>query len=352
MAMDLIARRQEALRLGFDGSKIREKFPGQIIRFVILMVLSLLGTRFILVSDSVFLSVLMSLGLGLVYASLGMFTHDFLHGTIWEPRSVLGKAISKAMSFFGMFILGLSPELWKVWHNRVHHYRTNEPGADPDSFGLWSEFQKLPMNELILKRAPGNPHWLAWIYLPLNFSNQAMTVTWYFLFSSKDPAFKKANRSWILGETFLIYAIWIATFLYFGFAVGFLVLMLPSMIANLILSAYILTQHTICPLTDSNDPLENTLGVSTHPVIEAIHFNFSHHVEHHYFPEMNAHHYPELRALLMKNFPNDYRILPLWKAVHLLLTTPRVYLDHHTLYDPKTGLKKNVVQTGRTQPQS
>ena len=37
-----------------------------------------------------------------------------------------------------------------------------------------------------------------------------------------------------------------------------------------------------------NDPLENSMSVTTLPVIDRLHFNFSHHVEHHLFPNMSA----------------------------------------------------------------
>jgi fatty acid desaturase len=76
------------------------------------------------------------------------------------------------------------------------------------------------------------------------------------------------------------------------------------------------------------------MSVNTLPVIDRLHFNFSHHVEHHLFPNMSAKHAPRVRAWLKANEGERYVSPPHWMAFLYLYKTPRVYLDSTTLVDP------------------
>ena len=63
---------------------------------------------------------------------------------------------------------------------------------------------------------------------------------------------------------------------------------LPMMMANATVMSYIATNHMLRPLVDSDDPLDNTLSLRTHWLVDALHWRFSHHVEHHLFPAMSS----------------------------------------------------------------
>ena len=279
--------------------------------------------------------------LGIFWGSLGLFTHELLHGSILRVGPLV-----RSLAFFGFLIFGLSPSLWITWHNRVHHFHTNRSGIDPDSFGLWDYFKTLPMIDFIQKRAPGSRHLWSWIYLPLNFSNQALTVMWFMLWKGDPKLYASARRPAVI-ETLSQYAIWIAFFAIAGGRAGLFVLVIPALIANLVVSSYILVQHLFCPLTDSNQPLENTLGVRALPGLDRIHFNFSHHVEHHVFPEMNHADLPEVREILMKEYGDAYRILGHRRALGILMKGPRIYRDAQTLWDPASDRSLDVSKMGR-----
>jgi fatty acid desaturase len=66
-------------------------------------------------------------------------------------------------------------------------------------------------------------------------------------------------------------------------------------------------------------------------LLDLLHLNFSHHVEHHIFPGMNTSYYPMLRRILLERYPEHYQLLDGREAWHRLLTTPRHYRDGETL---------------------
>ncbi|MBI3542573.1 MAG: fatty acid desaturase [Deltaproteobacteria bacterium] len=341
--MSYASLRQEVLRK-FPELKPQRRFPLQALWFAFLLpaivALSALAARH--AGPHALLATAEALALGLLYSSLGLLTHELLHGSILKLSPA-----TRVISWFGFLVFGLSPEAWLTWHNRVHHFHTNEAGVDPDSFGLWRDFQKLPMSSFVLKRAPGSGHPLSWLYLPLNFNNQALTVTWYFLWKGDRRLYKTCNRPLAVAETLLMYAFWAAVAIALGGRAFVFVFLVPMLVANLVVSSYILVQHLFCPLTDENDPLENTLGVTTLRFLDLIHFRFSHHVEHHIFPEMNHAQLARARELLSREYKGRYRCMSHAKALKILLSGPRVYRDETTLLDPRTGRTLSVARMGR-----
>ena len=343
-AVNINSLRQE-LQRKYPQLRAPQRYPNQCAWFFVLAVWILAATVFTVScvdAGQWVLAAFASVLLGGLYSSLGLFTHELLHGSILK-NSVL----TRVMAWFGFLIFGLSPELWLTWHNRVHHFNTNKSGVDPDTFGLWEQFQHYPMAGFILKRAPGSRHLLSWLYLPFNFSNQALTVMWYFLWKGDRKLYGAVNRGLAVFETLLMYAFWGVLAWGIGWRAWLLVFLVPAMIANLVVSSYILVQHLFCPLTETNDPLENTLGVSTSPWLDVIHFCFSHHVEHHIFPEFNHSILPGLRVLLRREYPKRYRLMSHGNALRILLSGPRVYSDANTLWEPGTRRTRDVSNVGR-----
>lgn len=95
--------------------------------------------------------------------------------------------------------------------------------------------------------------------------------------------------------------------------------------------AYIYTNHMLCPLDDENNPLANSVSLDVPAFVDLLHLNFSHHVEHHLFPGMNADYYPMLRQLLLDRHRETYQLLSAPEAWRRLLSTPRHYRDGRTL---------------------
>jgi fatty acid desaturase len=127
---------------------------------------------------------------------------------------------------------------------------------------------------------------------------------------------------------------WVALAIAAGPVGAIYVMVIPMIITNFFVMSYIATNHFMRPQTERNEPIENSMSVNTLPFIDRLHFNFSHHVEHHLFPRMSAKHAPRVRQWLRTNEADRYVSPPHVRAFAYLYKTPRVYLDANTLCDP------------------
>ena len=109
---------------------------------------------------------------------------------------------------------------------------------------------------------------------------------------------------------------------------------------------FILTNHSLSPLTGVNDPLANSLTVTAPRWIEWLTLGFGFHVEHHLFPAMSSRHAREVRQILQNRWPNEYQSMPLVRAMIALHKHPRVYKNSTTLVDPKSGHEWPALASG------
>jgi fatty acid desaturase len=61
----------------------------------------------------------------------------------------------------------------------------------------------------------------------------------------------------------------------------------PLLVANAIVMAFILTNHSLSPRVEIDDPLASGLSVTVPRWLEWITLRFGYHVEHHLFPAMS-----------------------------------------------------------------
>ena len=110
----------------------------------------------------------------------------------------------------------------------------------------------------------------------------------------------------------------------------------PFLVQNYTILSYISTNHNISPLTKINDPLENSLTVTTNFISDFFHLNFGYHVEHHLFPRVSCKHSKTIHKHLKAMYPTKYKFMPKWKALLYLYRTPRIYKNAEELVHPKT----------------
>src|SRR5204862_6715984 len=117
----------------------------------------------------------------------------------------------------------------------------------------------------------------------------------------------RRQLTWAVAETLLGVAVWAAL----GVAIGPLpflfAFVIPLMIGNAVVMSYIFTNHSLSPLGDVNDPLLNSLSVTTPRVLEILHLQFGYHVEHHLFPAMSGRHARRVREELVRLWPDRYQ---------------------------------------------
>jgi len=113
--------------------------------------------------------------------------------------------------------------------------------------------------------------------------------------------------------------------------------LLPLMVANSIMIAFILTNHSLSPFIPINDPLITGLSVTVPKIVDRLTLNFGFHTEHHLFPAMSSRHAHLIRTLCLEHWPERYQALPMGFALLELNRSGRVYKDAVTLYDPDSG---------------
>jgi fatty acid desaturase len=285
-----------------------------------------------------FLSLPVSLLIGLAYSSFGFLGHEVLHGAVFRsrfPENLIG--------YPALCILGFSPTLWRVWHNQTHHAHPNMAGEDPDCYGTLEQFRGVPASRMKFQYGVISAFLTSHHLLFFGLTAHAQNILWNegrkgsLRFS---PAALRRARI----ESLVLIGLWVI----FGFIIGLTstlyVILIPMAVANSILMSYIVTNHLLRPLADADEPVDHSMSLSTPKWLDRIHFCFSHHVEHHYFPGMSSKFLPLVRKSLLKRVPDRYLAPPHWKALLWLTRTPRFYGDQKTLVDPCSGRSLRVTE--------
>jgi fatty acid desaturase len=270
--------------------------------------------------------------LGFTYAGMAFVAHETLHGAV-----VRSPRLRRWIGWVAFVPFYLSPRHWVAWHNRMHHNHTGEAGVDPDAYPTLSKYHTSPRTRFADHISFGGRRILGVLTLLMGLIGQSVGVL-----IAAGPRNKYLSRSeygWALVETVTQLAVWIAVGAFLGWRVLFYAWVLPIAIANVVVMAHILTNHSLSPLTEVNDPLLNSLSVTAPRWFERYTLFFGLHVEHHLFPSVSARHTPRIRELIQEKWPDRYRSLPLLTAVGRLFQTGRIYKNATTLIDPRTGVE-------------
>jgi fatty acid desaturase len=267
--------------------------------------------------------------IGQFNSGLAFVAHETLHGSILKNRH-----LQDLVGFIGFGPFLVSPTYWRFWHNNLHHGNTQLIYKDPDAFPTLSVYKRSKFMRFVFNLAPGSKHPLSYFYLFYWFSFQSVLNQGYMRFKNKMWANMDHGR---VTKEFVAISILAIAYTYFIGMNNFLWLVaIPFLIQNYVVLSYICTNHNISPLTKVNDPLENSLTVTTHPIIDFVHLNFGYHVEHHLFPRVSGRHAKKVHEELNKLYPQKYKHMPKWKALKYLYQTPRIYKNSNELVNPKT----------------
>lgn len=283
-----------------------------------------------------------------------LFTsHDLLHGS-----SLRGRAWRRAVGLLGLALLWMPPTLWQAVHNREHHSSTNSL-SDPDRSYLESQPATWGkrIQHLVTPSDTVRPLWLVVGLASAWGVHNFRTITSVLLFNDGAPNFTPASFRVSQKERLLIGLELLAIVgLHAGVIVWLdgqplkllLAYFMPIWIGYAGVIAYIYTNHLLCPLTEINDPLANSLSLRVPRILDLLHLNFSYHTEHHIFPGLNSSYYPQVRRLLQEHYPERYQLLDGSEAWRLLLSTPRHYRDSFTLTNYRGDRQLAVPLSGAT----
>jgi fatty acid desaturase len=329
----------ELVPLSFYQQELKKRLPESVFKRTPARALHLVG--FILLNSTLvflitenqlpwYLKLIAAVLIGQFNAGLAFVAHETLHGSIVKSR------------FFQNFIgsVGFAPFLvsatyWRFWHNTLHHGNTQLIYKDPDAFPTLSVYKRSKFMRAVFELAPGSKNPLSFFYLFYWFSFQSILNQSFMRFKNKMWANMDHNRVTIEFSVVALIALSYVYWVGFNFNLLWLVI-IPMAVQNYVILSYILTNHNISPLTKINDPLENSLTVTTNPLCDFFDLNFGYHVEHHLFPRVSGKHAKKIHLLLKEMYPEKYKFMPKWKALRYLYATPRLYKSSNELVCPKT----------------
>jgi len=275
------------------------------------------------------LKVLAGILIGQFNAGLAFISHETSHG-----QHISNKTAQDLLVLFAFAPFMISPTYWRFWHNRLHHGNTQYILKDPDAFPNTTVYRGSKFMRFVFNWAPGSGTIRSYFYFFFWFSFQSFLNQIYMRFGNKMWEQMKHNR---VSVEFAFQIALVGAYVYFvGSAAPLYLILIPLAIQNYTVMSYISTNHNISPLTKINDPLENSLSVTVHPLLEKLHLNFGYHVEHHIFPRMSGAYAKKVHFELKNQFPETYQVMPKWQALKLLYSTPRLYKNATTLIHPKT----------------
>ena len=275
------------------------------------------------------LKVLAGVLIGQFNAGLAFISHETSHG-----QHISNKNAQDLLVLFAFSPFLISPTYWRFWHNRLHHGNTQYILKDPDAFPNTTVYRQSKFMQRLYDWTPGAGTIRSYFYFFFWFSFQSFLNQIYMRFGNKMWEQMKHNR---VSFEFAFQIALVGCYVYFvGSAAPLYLILIPLAIQNYTVMSYISTNHNISPLTKINDPLENSLTVTSNPLLEMMHLNFGYHVEHHIFPRMSGAYTKKVHFELIKMFPDTYQYMKKWDALKLLYSTPRLYKNATTLINPKT----------------
>jgi fatty acid desaturase len=263
------------------------------------------------------------------WGCLGFLAHETLHHAV-TPRRWLETLVGG----IGFAPYCLSPALWTVWHNQAHHGHTGKPVADPDGYGTLGFWKKSGVVRALETIAPGSGHARSAAFLFVWFSIHSLLVLVFH--SQRNDYYARTSRRVVYAQTAAMAAFWVTVLALVGPRAFVFLYVVPTLVANAVTMSYIATNHFLNPLTEVNDPLANSLSVTSPRWLSWLHLQFGHHVEHHVFPTMSGRHAPAVRDALVRLYGDRYLSLPHARALQLLYARPKIHDTHDTLVDPRT----------------
>jgi fatty acid desaturase len=267
-----------------------------------------------------------SLVIGVNFACLTFLAHETLHGGVTRMRW-----LQVVVGCLGFMPFAVSPRLWTAWHNRDHHAHAQMPD-DPDGYPTLDRYLARATTRFSVDQfSIAGRRWRGILCLVLGFTVQSAGQ----LFTS--PALSARERRRAMAESVAMLTMWAALALAIGLVPFVFAYVVPLLVANACVMAFIVTNHSLSPRVELDDPLISSLTVTTPRALDWLTLGFGFHVEHHLFPAMSTRHARTVRAELLARWPDRYQSMPLSEALLRLHRTARVYKHETTLFDPRTA---------------
>lgn len=218
----------------------------------------------------------------LVYAVALMFLfcleHEAIHGTAFRSRR-LNLIIAEAA---GLPLL-LPPRYFRYFHF-AHHRHTQDQARDPELASpkpqTWTDY---------LIYLSGIPYWAAAVKGLIRHA-----LGW-----SEEEFIPPSGRAKVIAEARIYVSVCVAlagASVWFGWTWPLEVWVLPALVGQPFLRAYVLAEHAACPLVV--DMLSNSRTTYTNAAVRFLAWNMPYHAAHHAVPTVPFHRLPDLNSKL------------------------------------------------------
>ena len=201
---------------------------------------------------------------GIMLIFLFTLLHECIHNTPFKTQS-----LNSIVGGVCGFIL-LLPARWFTYFHLAHHRHTHDPQHDPELASPkpdnWWQY---------LSYLSGLPVWRSQIQGLI--SNATVGASDAFIPSSKHQEIKQEAQ-----RTILLYALITAVSLKLNSNMLLWLWIVPAMLGQPFLRAYLLAEHTLCPHT--TNMLDNTRTTFTSAIVRFFAWNMPYHIEHHTYP--------------------------------------------------------------------
>jgi fatty acid desaturase len=216
---------------------------------------------------------------GIVLSFLFCALHESIHGTAFaSPR------VNEAVAWVCGAILMLPPWYFRYFHF-AHHRYTQDPARDPE----------------LATAPPANRASWAWRLTGLPYWGDRLRVTLRHTLAGRAPeSFVPAGRTSLVAREARVlwccYGLVAAGSLYLRLDAALYYWVLPALLGQPFLRAFLMAEHTGCPLVA--DMLANTRTTRSNAVVRLIAWRMPYHAEHHSYPSVPFHALGALHALI------------------------------------------------------
>ncbi len=241
---------------------------------------------------------------GVVLVFLFAPLHETIHATAFRSR-----ALNRAVAFFCGLVLFLPSEYFRAFHFS-HHRHTQDEGADPELVQPKPE----TLGEYLLTLS-GLVYW----------NEQAQLFARLAAGRVEEPFIPERRHKTVVRETRILlclYAVIALVSFDLGSVAVFEYWLLPLALGQPALRAFLLAEHTGCPLVP--DMLQNSRTTESNPLLRWLVWNMNYHAEHHAYPALPFHALPKAHRLIRDKIAvraSGY-IATHWHLVRRLITDP------------------------------
>jgi fatty acid desaturase len=240
--------------------------------------LILAATGFAVLHSAGILWLAASIAHGVVLIFLFTPLHETIHGTAFRSPW-----LNAAVSHIAGYLLLLPPRYFRYFHF-AHHRFTQDPEFDPEL-----EMPKPQSWPQYLWYLSGIPFWKGAILVLLNHARGRKIGAYV-----PAPAIPKLIRE---ARLYLAaYALTLVLGVYWELGWILYLWVLPALLGQPFLRAYLLAEHAACPLVA--DMLANTRTTFCNAAVRFLAWNMPHHTAHHALPTVSFHQLPGLTRLL------------------------------------------------------